>query len=133
MATQKQIELMEQLVDIAVLNEQFFSPSMATAKIKGEANVGWTDCYERRCQNNTDKFSRELCKEYCKRDSAQDALGKVRGLTGYCNKAKNPRGCADSIRSTADAWNNRITRIDRRIAELKREQDKYKAKLAGRK
>lgn len=125
-------KLIEQLVDIAVLNEQFFSPSMATAKIKGEANVAWTDCFERRCDTATDKFDRDLCKEYCKRDSAQDALGKVRGLLGYCSKAKNPKGCADSVRKTADAWNNRISRIDRRIGNLKRERDKYKAKLARR-
>ncbi len=39
----KKIELMEQLVDIAVLNEQFFSPSMETARIKGEANDAGAD------------------------------------------------------------------------------------------
>jgi len=128
----KDFKLIEQLVDIAVLNEQFFSPSMATARIKGEANVGWTDCFERRCDNQKDKFGRDICKEYCKRDSAQDALGKVRGLIGYCNKAKNPKSCADSVRKTADAWQNRISRIDDRIADLKRQLDKYKAKAAGR-
>ena len=132
MSKQKQIELMEKLVDIVVLNEQFFSPSMATARIKGEANVEWTGCFERRCESAKDKFARDICKEYCKRDSAQEALGKVRGLVGYCNKAKNPKGCIESVNRTADAWNNRISRIDKRIADLKREMDKYKAKQAGR-
>lgn len=128
----KKIKLMEQLVDIAVLNEQFFSPSMETARIKGEANVGWTSCFDRRCQQEKDKFASAICKEYCKRDSAQDALGKIRGLTGFCNKAKSPKGCVEAIRRTADAWSNRVSRIDDRIADLKREMDKYRAKAAGR-
>lgn len=135
MTTKKQIEILEMLVDVTIdnLSEQFFSPSMATARIKGETNVGWTNCFERRCEGSEDKFARDLCKEYCKRDSAQDALGKIRGLIGYCGKAKNPRSCADSVRKTAEAWNNRISRIDKRIADLKRQVDKYKARLAGRK
>jgi len=132
MSTKKQIELMEQLVDIAVLNEQFFNPSMETARIKGQANLGWTDCFERRCEEEKDKFNSSLCKEYCKRDSAQEALGKTRGLVGFCNKAKNPKGCIESVNRTSDAWNNRISRIDSRVADLKRELAKYKAQQAGR-
>lgn len=131
----KEIKLMEYLVDLKLdsLTEQFFMPSMETAKIKGQANVGWTDCYGRRCENVKDEYARDLCKEYCKRESAQDALGKVRGLLGFCNKAKNPKSCADSVRNTARAWDNRISRIDDKIAKIKREMEKYRAKMAGRK
>lgn len=132
MSTKKQIELMEQLVDVAVLNEQFFSPSMETARIKGNANVEWTSCFDRRCDDSKDKFDRSLCKEYCKRDSAQEALGKTRGLVGFCNKAKSPKGCVEAVNRTADAWNNRIRSIDQRIANLKREIAKYKAQQARR-
>jgi hypothetical protein len=124
----KQIKLMEFLVDKAIdnLNEQFFSPSMATARIKGKANIGWTDCFQRRCGDTNDKYARDLCKEYCKRDAAQDALGNVRGLIGDCPKAKNPKSCADSVRRTAESWNKRISRIDDRIADLKRNIAKMK-------
>jgi len=126
---------MEYLVDVTLnnLNEEFFQPSMETAKIKGGANTDWPNCYERRCANNKDDYARNICKEYCKREAAQDALGKVRGLLGFCNKAKNPKGCADSVRDTARAWDNRISTIDERISKLKRELDKYKASIAGRK
>lgn len=129
------IQLMEYWVDVTLdnLNEQFFIPSMETARIKGEANIGWTNCYERRCEKSKDEFARDICKEYCKRDAAQDALGKVRGLLGFCPKAKNPKSCADAVRNTARAWDNRISRIDDKIADLKRSYDKYKAKVAGRK
>jgi len=130
MSIQKNIELMEQMVDDVLLEQ--FNPSMETARIKGEANVEWTGCFERRCEQSEDKFDRTLCKEQCKRDSAQEALGKVRGLVGFCNKAKSPKGCVDAVNRTADAWNNRIRRIDDRIANLKRELAKYRAKQAGR-
>ena len=129
MTIQKQIELMEQLVDNIVLNEQFFNPSVAIVRIKGEANIEWTDHYDRRCKHSTDKYDKALCKEFSKRDSAQRALGRIRGLTGFCNKAKNPTSCVNSVRSAIDSWNKRITHVDEKIAVLKRNYDKYKAKL----
>ena len=129
------IKLMEYLVDVAMdhlLTEQSFSPSTETARAKGEANVAWTGCVDRRCGKEKDKYLTALCKEYCKRDSAQEALGKTRGLVGYCNKAKSPKGCVEAVNRTADAWNNRIHKIDERIANLKRDVAKYKAQQARR-
>ena len=129
------IKVMEYLVDVTLdnLNEQdMFSPSRETARVKGEANVSWTGCVDRRCDHPKDKFDFALCREYCKRDSATEALSRVRGLTGYCNKSKNPRSCVKSLRRTADAWNNRIRRIDKRISEIKRDIDKFKTQAAGR-
>jgi hypothetical protein len=131
----KKIKVMEYLVDVALdnLNEQeMFNPSRETARVKGEANVSWTGCADRRCDKAKDKFEMGLCREQCKRDAASEALSRVRGLTGYCNKSKNPRSCVKSLRRTADAWSNRISRIDDRIADIKRDRDKFKTQASGR-
>jgi hypothetical protein len=130
----KKIKVMEYLVDVALdnLSEQVFNPSRETARVKGEANVSWTGCADRRCDKAKDKFEMGLCREQCKRDSASEALSRVRGLTGYCNKSKNPRSCVKSLRRTADAWSNRISRIDDRIADIKRDRDKFKTQASGR-
>jgi len=129
------IKTVDYLVDVFLdnLNEQeTFVPARETARVKGEANVDWTGCADRRCNKAKDKFEMALCKEYCKRDSASEALSKVRGLTGYCNRSANPRSCVKSLRRTADAWSNRITRIDKRIADIKRSKDKYMSQASGR-
>ena len=127
-------KVVDYMVDVALdnLNEQFFSPSTETARVKGEANVGWTNCVDRRCDKSKDKYARALCKEHCKRDSASEALSRVRGLSGYCSKSKNPRSCVKSLRRTADAWSNRVSRIDKRISDIKRDMDKFKAQASGR-
>ena len=128
------IKLMEYMVDVALdqLNEQFFSPSRETARVKGEANVDWTGCVDRRCNKIKGKYPLALCKEYCKRDAATEALSRVRGLSGYCNKSKNPKSCIKSLRRTADAWDNRVSRIDDRIADIKRVINKFKTQASGR-
>ena len=130
----QKIKTMEYLVDVALdnLTEQAFNPSRETARVKGEANVSWTGCADRRCDKAKDKFEMGLCREYCKRDAASEAMSRVRGLSGYCNKSKNPRSCVKSLRRTADAWSNRITRIDDRIADIKRDKDKFRAQASGR-
>jgi len=131
--TEKKIKLMEYMVDVSLnmLSEEVFNPSRETARVKGEANISWTSCADRRCDQSSDKFEMKLCREYCKRDAASEALSRTRGLKGYCNKSKNPRSCVKSLRRTADAWNNRISRIDDRIADIKRAKDKYRAQASG--
>ena len=126
----KKIQIMEMLVDIMLdnLNEQFFSPSMSTARIKGEANVGWTDCFNRRCNTLNNDIERDICKEQCRRDAATEALARVRGLLGDCQHAKNPMSCTKAINDTARAWDNRIARIDDKINKLKIKRDKFLAR-----
>ena len=129
------IKTVDYLVDVFLdnLNEQeTFVPARETARVKGEANVSWTDCADRRCNKANDKFEMKLCREHCKRDSASEALSRVRGLTGYCNKSSNPASCIKSLRRTADAWSNRIRRIDNRVADIKRDKDKYMSQASGR-
>lgn len=127
---------MEFLVDVTIdtLNEQFFNPTIQISRINGEANVEWTGCFERRCDHEKNKYTSELCKEYCKIDAAQEALGRIRGLLGFCKKAKNPRSCANTIRKKTRLWDKRIATIDNRIAFLKRSLAKYnKDKMVGEK
>jgi len=130
----QKIKVMEYLVDVFLDNitEQAFNLSRETSRVKGEANVSWTSCADRRCNKVKNKFELRLCREYCKRDSASEALSRIRGLLGYCNRAKNPRSCVKSLRRTADAWSNRISRIDERIGEIKRELDKFKKQAVRR-
>ena len=128
------IQLAEQLTDIILnnLSEQNFSASVGIAKTKGDANVAWTTCYERRCIRMSDKYQMNLCRETCKRDSASEALARIRGMKTYCNKAKNPNSCISSFRRAEDAWNSKITKIDDRIASIKRKRDEHQAKATGR-
>ena len=129
------IKTVDYLVDVFLdnLNEQeAFVPARETARVKGEANVSWTGCADRRCGKTKDKFEMKLCREQCKRDAASEALSRVRGLSGYCNRTENPRSCVKSLRRTADAWSHRITRIDDRIADIKRDKDKYMSQASGR-
>jgi len=132
--TKNKIKLAEQLTDIVLnnLTEQYFSPSVGIARVKGDANVGWTGCYERRCGRMTDNFERTLCREVCKRDEASKALNRIRGLRTYCNKAKNPDSCVSSFRRAEDAWSDKITKIDDTIADIKRKRDQHNAQATGR-
>ncbi len=132
--TEKKIQLAEQLTDVILnnLTEQNFSPSVSIARVKGDANIGWTDCYERRCGRVADKYDRIICRETCKRDSASHALARMRGLKTYCNKATNPNTCLSSLRRAEDAWDSKITKIDDRIASAKRDRDQHKAQATGR-
>ena len=133
-STTKKIQLAEQLTDIVLdnLTEQHFSPSVGIAKVKGDANVGWTTCFERRCNRITDKYEKRICRETCKRDEASRALNRVRGLKTYCNQAKNPNTCLNSLGRAEDAWNDKITRIDDRISAAKRQRDEHRARATGR-
>jgi len=133
---QNNMKLIYDMVDLILdnmdLREQAFAPSVMLTRIKGEANINWTTCFERKCSNIKDEWDRKICKERCKLDFARQAVGKVRALRPECKNSKNQRSCLNIIKKNENAWYKRIEKINKAINDIRDDKAKYIEKTRKR-
>ena len=113
------------------LNEDF-SPTVAIARIKGEKNVGWTDCYDNRCVRLENKYERDLCKEQCHIQAIDRALARIVTLRSACVETSNPKTCSKSINAAIESFRKKRTMVRNRIAQITRKVAAYRRRTGGR-
>lgn len=113
------------------LNEDF-SPTVAIARIKGEKNVAWTDCYDNRCVRLENKYERDLCKEQCHMQAIDRALARIVTLRSACVETSNPKTCAKSINAALESFRKKRTMVRNRIADISRKVAAYRRRTGGR-
>ena len=108
-----------------------FSPTVAIARIKGEKNVGWTDCYDSRCVRLENKYERDLCKETCHMSAIDKALARVVTLRSSCAETSNPKSCVKSISAAVESLRKKRTMTRNRIAGITRKVAAYRRRTGG--
>jgi hypothetical protein len=103
-----------------------FSATVAVARIKGEKNVAWTDCYDSRCTRLENKFERDLCKEQCHMQAIDRALARAIALRGECSNTSNPKSCVKSINVAVESLRKKRTMIRNRISQIARKVAAYR-------
>jgi hypothetical protein len=122
----------EKLLDekISHLTEDF-SPTVAIARIKGEKNISWTECYDNRCVRVENKYERDLCKEQCHMAAIDRALARIVTLRGACVETSNPKACVKSVNAAIESYRKQRTMIRNRIAEITRKVAAYRRRTGG--
>jgi len=108
-----------------------FSPTVAIARIKGEKNLAWTDCYDSRCVRVENKYERDLCKEQCHMAALDRALARIVALRSACVETSNPKACTKSINSAAESYKKKRTVIQNQITEIGRKVAAYRRRTGG--
>jgi hypothetical protein len=108
-----------------------FSPTVAIARIKGEKNLQWTDCYDNRCVRIENKYERDLCKEQCHMSAIDRALARIVTLRGSCIETSNPKACSKSINAAIESYKKRRIEIRNRVAEITRKVAAFRRRTGG--
>ena len=123
----------EKMLDEALdrLNEDF-SPTVALARIKGEKNLNWTDCYDSSCVRIENKYERDLCKETCHMKAVDRALARAVTLRSQCTDTKNPKSCLKSINVVIESYRKKRIMIRNRISTITRKVAAFRRRTGGR-
>ena len=123
----------ETLIDetLDMLSEDF-SATLAIARIKGQKNIEWTDCYDSRCTKIENKYERDLCKESCHMKAVDKALARVVVLRGQCAETNNPRMCVKTVSSSVESFRKKRIQIRNRITQITRKVAAYRRRTGGR-
>jgi len=108
-----------------------FSPTVAIARIKGEKNLNWTDCYDSRCVRLENKYERDLCKETCHMQALDRALARIVGLRGQCVDTSNPKSCVKSVNAAIDGYKKKRSIINNRVSEISRKVAAFRRRTTG--
>lgn len=138
-AKNKEVINMSELYDAEILLDdkldrltEDFSPTVAIARIKGEKNVAWTDCYDNRCVRLENKYERDLCKETCHMGAIDRALARVVTLRTACGETSNPKSCVKSINAAVESLRKKRTMVRNKIAEITRKVAAHRRRTGGR-
>jgi hypothetical protein len=120
--------LLDEKMDI--ISEEF-SATLTIARIRGQKNIDWTDCYDSRCVN-VDKYERDLCKEACHMQAVDKALARIITLRGQCAEASNPKMCVKSVNASVESFRKKRTQIRNRISKITRKVAAYRRRTGGK-
>jgi hypothetical protein len=114
----KKIAEAEILVDHIL--EQGFSVNVAVANLKGNSDVEWTECYNRRCKTMQNEYDRKECKAQCEWSSYNILITRVNALRGRCRGAGNPDACLRKLQDEIDATREKQRKARADIATIRR-------------
>lgn len=122
----------EILVDekMDIISEDF-SATLTIARIRGQKNIEWTDCYDSRCVNIENKYERELCKESCHMKAVDKALARAVALRGQCAETSNPKMCVKSVNAAVESFRKKRNQIRNRISQITRQVAAYRRRTGG--
>lgn len=117
----------EILIDekLDLISEEF-SSTLAIARVKGQKNLDWTDCYDSKCVRMDNKYERDLCKEACHMQAVDKALARIVALRGQCTEASNPKMCVKSVNASVESLRKKRTQIRNRISQITRKVAAYR-------
>jgi len=123
----------EILIDekLDLLSEDF-SASLAIARVKGQKNIDWTDCYDGRCTRIENKYERDLCKEKCHIQAVDKALARIVTLRSECVETYNPKICSKSVNVAVESYRKKRTQIRNRITKITRKVAAFRRRTGGR-
>jgi hypothetical protein len=121
--------LLDEKMDI--ISEEF-SATLTIARIRGQKNIDWTDCYDSRCVNVENKYERDLCKEACHMQAVDKALARIITLRGQCAEASNPKMCVKSVNASVESFRKKRTQIRNRISKITRKVAAYRRRTGGK-
>ena len=111
---------------------EVFSATLAIARVKGQKNLDWTDCYDARCVRVDNKYERDLCKESCHMQAVDKALARIIALRGQCVETNNPKMCVKSVNASLEVFRKKRTEIRNRISGITRKVAAYRRRTGGR-
>jgi hypothetical protein len=114
----KKIANAEVLVDSIL--EQGFSVNVAISNLKGNSDVEWTECYNRRCKTEKDEFSRKECKAQCEWSSYNILITRINALRGRCRDGTKPEVCLRKLQTEIDAAREKQRKARTDIADIRR-------------
>jgi hypothetical protein len=109
-----------------------FSATLAIARVRGQRNIEWTDCYDSRCTRVDDKYERDLCKETCNMKATDKALARIVVLRSQCVETNNPKMCVKSVSAGIESLRKKRTQIRNRITQITRKVAAYRRRTGGR-
>ena len=109
-----------------------FSPTLAIARVKGQKNLDWTDCYDGKCTRMENKYERDLCKETCHMRAVETALARVVTLRSQCGETRNPKSCMKSVNASVESFRKKRTQIRNRISMITRKVAAHRRRVGGR-
>ena len=117
----------EILIDekLDLISEEF-SSTLAVARVKGQKNLDWTDCYDAKCVSMENKYERDLCKESCHMQAVDKALARIITLRGQCTEASNPKMCVKSVNASVESFRKKRLQIRNRISQITRKVAAYR-------
>jgi len=117
----------EILVDekLELISEEF-SSTLAIARIRGQKNLDWTDCYDSQCVRLENKYERDLCKENCHMGAIDKAMARIITLRSQCVEASNPKMCVKAINASVESYRKKRTQIRNRISQITRKVAAYR-------
>jgi len=120
--------LLDETLD--VLSEDF-SATLAIARVRGQKNLDWTDCYDAKCTRLENKYERDLCKETCHMKAVDRALARVVTLRSQCVETNNPKSCVKSVNASVESFRKKRTEIRNRISQISRKVAAYRRRTGG--
>ena len=123
------IEIAEAYVD-ALLSEQF-DPSMEVSNAMGHFNVGWTQCYENRCEGQDLAFDKEICKQSCVISAASSAVAEIAGIRSMCGEVKKPSSCIKRLDKGVERLREKIKKAREKQLKARDKKAEYLRKMAG--
>jgi len=123
----------EILVDekMDIISEEF-NATLTIARIRGQKNIDWTDCYDAKCVTMDNKYERDLCKETCHMRAVDKALARVVTLRGQCAEASNPKMCMKSVSASVESFRKKRTQIRNRISQITRKVAADRRRTGGK-
>lgn len=111
---------------------EMFSATLAIARVKGQKNLDWTDCYDSRCTRLSGKYEMDLCKENCHLDAIDKALTRAVTLRSQCNETNNPKICIKSVNAALDTFRKKRIKIRAKMADITRKLAAQRRRTGGR-
>lgn len=112
-----------------ILQEQF-NPGPMIARVKGQMNVEWTDCYEDRC-SGVESHEAKVCKSNCILLSITNAITKMARVRTQCNKSKNPSSCIDRVNNSIDMLRKKLNKERERRGKALDQWAEYRRRPTG--
>lgn len=120
----------ENLVDMIL--EQGFSVNVALSNLNGNADVEWSECYNRRCKGESNEFDRKECKANCQWSAYNVLISRTNALRSRCSQAPSPDGCLKTIGKSVDATRDKQRKVREQIAQIRVSKAEFARKEAQR-
>ncbi len=126
----KKIAYAETLVDMIL--EQGFSVNVALSNLNGNADVEWSNCYNRRCKTEANEFDRKECKADCQWRAYNLLISRMNALRSRCRQSSNPAACIKTIQNAVDATRDKQTKFREQITKIRSSRAEFRRKEAER-
>lgn len=105
--------------------EQGFSVNVAISNLKGNSDVEWTECYNRRCKSEKNEYTRKSCKSQCEWSSYNILITRINALRGRCRDGSNPDACLRRLQQEIDVTREKQRKARTELAKIRRAEAEH--------